>query len=196
MYKIYILLYFCIDPSRPVNDRPIAHISPQVVTWQIVAGLAGAVSFRSGLAYPAPFRDFASAIEVFLMDVFTFFHSECVARTTYADKLMVSLLTLVVLGLIALFIGYARKMIWGGTVLRSWSVESYIVLIYDVLPVMSSMAFSAFNVDRVSEEPHHTQKSFVPSHNESRPPHSSTHHPSPATYPVSTIAAKIVARRT
>lgn len=121
-----------------------------MVTWQIVAGLAGAVSFRSGLAYPAPFNNFVSAIEVFLLDIFTFFHAECVAHATYADKLMASLVTVVTLGVIAVLIGGARTMIWGGSVLRSWSVESYIVLIYDVLPMMSSMAFSAFNVDRVS----------------------------------------------
>ena len=132
-----------------------------MVTWQIVSGLRQAHSFRGGSDHPYPFNQFVNVIEVFLMDFFTFFHTECVQSTTYADKLMVSLLTVVTLGLIAVIIGQARTIIWGGSVLRSWSVESYIVLIYDVLPVMSSMAFSAFSVDRVSEEQHGAKKTSI-----------------------------------
>ena len=89
-----------------------------------------------------------------MLDFFTFVHSECVARTTYADKLMVSLLTVVVVGLIAVIIGQARAVIWGGTVLRSPSVQAYIGLMVFALPGMSYMAFSAFNVDRVSYKQH------------------------------------------
>ena len=123
-----------------------------MVTWQIVSGLRQAHSFRGGSDYPYPFNHFVNVIEFVMFDFFTFFHTECVARATYADKLMGSLLTLVALGLVAVVVGQSHKIFWGGSILRSWSVESYIVLIYDVLPVMSSMAFSAFNVDRVSEE--------------------------------------------
>ena len=91
-------------------------------------------------------------IEVFMLDVFVIFHAECVSRTTYADKLMVALLTVVLLGVAAVVIGAILVYMEGeGTVLRSSSVKTYIVLIYIVLPTMSSMAFSAFNCDHVSK---------------------------------------------
>ena len=59
-----------------------------MVTWQIVSGLRQAHTFRGGSDYPYPFNQFVNVIEVFLMDFFTFFHTECVQSTTYADKLM------------------------------------------------------------------------------------------------------------
>ena len=54
---------------------------------------------------------------------FTFFHTECVARTTYADKLMMSLLTLVSLGVLAAGYGAVYTYIYGGTTMRSSSVH-------------------------------------------------------------------------
>ena len=123
-----------------------------MVTWQIVTGLGQAHSFRGGSSYPAPFSYFVNMIEVFMLDVFVIFHTECVARTTYVDKLMVALLTVVLLGVAAVVIGAILVYVeGGGTVLRSSSVKAYIVLIYIVLPTMSSMAFSAFNCDQVKE---------------------------------------------
>ena len=69
----------------------------------------GHVADRVGLApggsdYPYPFNQFVNVIEVFVFDFFTFFHTECVARTTYDEKLMVSLLTMAAFGLIAVLI--------------------------------------------------------------------------------------------
>ena len=125
-----------------------------MVTWQIVSGLRQAHSFRGGSDYPYPFNQFVNVIEVVMFDFFTFFHAECVARTTYADKLMMSLLTLLSIGALAVIFGAIYTSIYGGTVLRSSSVKGYILLIYTVLPTMSSMALSAFNVDRVSEGQH------------------------------------------
>jgi hypothetical protein len=123
----------------------------QTVTWQILSGLGQAHAFRGGSSYPAPFSYFVNIIEVFMLDIFTFFHAECVAATTYADKLMVALLTVVALGVVSVVIGAIFVYMWGGTVLRSSSVKTYIVVIYIVLPTMSSMAFSAFNCDEVRE---------------------------------------------
>ena len=120
-----------------------------MVTWQIVSGLGEAHSFRGGSEYPFPFNYFVNVIEVFMLDFFTFFHTECVARTTYADKLLVSLITLIALGALAVLYGAMYTRIYGGAVLESSSVKGYILLIYIVLPTMSSMAFSAFNMDRV-----------------------------------------------
>ena len=120
-----------------------------MVTWQIVAGLANAVI---KVSYPYPFTYFANAVEVFMLNFFTFFHTECLARTTYADKLVVALTTVLSLGAIAVAVGAFATRMWGGTILRSWSFKSYLVLIYDVLPMMSSMAFSAFKCDEVSEQ--------------------------------------------
>ena len=125
-----------------------------MVTWQIVSGLGQAQSFRGGASYPYPFSYFVNAIEVFMLDFFSFLHSECVARTTYDEKLMVSLLTVVTLGLIAVSIGQAGALIWGGSVIRSSSVKSYIGLMVFALPGMTSMAFRAFSVDRVSKYHH------------------------------------------
>ena len=125
-----------------------------MVTWQIVSGLRQAHSFRGGSEYPYPFNQCVNVIEFVMFDFFTFFHTECVARTTYADKLVMSLLTLVSTGVLAVGYGAVYTYIYGGTTIRSSSVKGYILLIYTVLPTMSSMAFSAFNVDRVSE--HHT----------------------------------------
>ena len=124
----------------------------QMVTWQIVSGLRQAHSFRGGSDYPYPFNQFVNVIEVFVFDFFTFFHTECVARTTYDEKLMVSLLTMAAFGLIAVIIAKLSVLMFDGTgVLRSPSMKGYILLIYTVLPMMSPMAFSAFNVDRVSD---------------------------------------------
>ena len=122
----------------------------QMVTWQIVSGLRQAHSFRGGGNYPYPFNHFVNVIEFVMFDFFTFFHTECVAHTDYIDKLMASLVTVISLGVLATAIGAVCVLKWGGTVLHSSSVKAYIVLIYVVLPTMSSMAFSAFNVDRVS----------------------------------------------
>ena len=121
-----------------------------MLTWQIMSGLRQAHSFRGGSDYPYPFSHFVNVIEVFMLDFFTFFHTECVARTTYADKLLVSLIMLISLSALAVSYGAVYTRIYGGAVLESSSVKSYILLIYIVLPIMSSMAFSAFNVDRVS----------------------------------------------
>ena len=132
-----------------------------MVTWQIVSGLRQAHSFRGGSEYPYPFNQFVNVIEFVMFDFFTFFHTECVARTTYADKLMMSLLTLVSLGVLAVGYGAVYTYIYGGTTIRSSSVKGYILLIYTVLPTMSSMAFSAFNVDRVSERHTRTSRVFV-----------------------------------
>ena len=157
------------------------------VTWQIVSGLRQSHSFRGGSDYPYPFDQFVNVIEVVMLDFFTFFHAECVARTTFADKLMASLLVLASLGIISTMYGAIYTRIYGGTVLRSSSVKGYILLIYIVLPIMSSMAFSAFNVDRVSEGQHQLLSNLHLS---------STHHPLIAIFPGSTIAGKAVARRT
>ena len=122
-----------------------------MVTWQIVSGLRQAHSFRGGSDYPYPFNHFVNVIEVLMFDFFTFFHTECVAHTTYADKLMVSLLTLVIVGFICVLIGQISAIMSDNrSVLRSSSVKGYILLIYTVLPTMSSMALSAFNADKVS----------------------------------------------
>ena len=130
-----------------------------MVTWQIVSGLRQAHSFRGGGDYPFPFNHFVNVIEFVMFDFFTFFHAECVARTTYADKLMVSLLTLVIIGFICVLIGQISAIMFDNrSVLRSSSVKGYILLIYTVLPTMSSMALSAYNVDRVSEEKHQAWK--------------------------------------
>ena len=51
---------------------------------------------------------------------------------------------------LATAIGAVCTQMWGGTVPRSSSVKAYIVLIYVVLPTMSSMAFSAFECKEVS----------------------------------------------
>ena len=53
-----------------------------MVTWQIVSGLRQAHSFRGGSEYPYPFNQFVNVIEFVIFDFFTFFHTECVARTT------------------------------------------------------------------------------------------------------------------
>ena len=127
-----------------------------MVTWQVVSGLGQAHTFRGGSSYPAPFRYFVNVIEVFMLDFFAFFHAECVARTTYAHKLMASLLTVVLIGVVAVLVAAVRQCMAGADMLRSSSVKGYLVLIYIVLPTMSSMAFSAFNVDRVSEQEHNT----------------------------------------
>ena len=122
-----------------------------MVTWQIVSGLRQAHSFRGGSDYPYPFNHFVNVIDFFMLDFFTFFHTECVSPTTYADKLMVSLVTILTLFFIAVIIGQISVIMFDGAeVLRSPSVKGYILLINTVLPTMSSMAFSAFNVDRVS----------------------------------------------
>ena len=122
-----------------------------MVTWQIVSGLRQAHSFRGGSEYPYPFNQFVNVIEFVMFDFFTFFHTECVNPTNYADKLMISLLTIVSLGVLAGVSGAMYTYVYGGTIMRSSSVKGYLLLIYTVLPTMSSMAFSAFNVDRVSE---------------------------------------------
>ena len=127
-----------------------------MVTWQIMSGLRQAHTFRGGSDYPYPFNHFVNVIEFVMFDFFTFFHADCVARATYADKLMVSLLTIVTLGLIAVIIGQISVIMFDGAeVLRSPSVKGYILLINTVLPIMSSMAFSAFNVDRVRSNTKH-----------------------------------------
>ena len=94
--------------------------------------------------------------------VFTFFRAECVAPTDYADKLLVSFLTLVVLGVLSVLYGVTYTRMYGGDVIRSSSVKGYLVLIYIVLPTMSSMAFSAFNVDRVSQKYLQARRYFHP----------------------------------
>ena len=59
-----------------------------MVTWQIVSGLSQAHSFRGGSSYPAPFRYFVNVLEVFMFDVFVMFHTECIAKTNYAHKVL------------------------------------------------------------------------------------------------------------
>ena len=122
-----------------------------MVTWQIVSGLREAHSFRGGSSYPYPFNDFVNVIEVFMFDFFTFFHAECVAQTTYASRLAATLTTMVSIGVLAFAYGAIYTYMYGGTVLRSSSVKGYILLIYVVLPMMSSTAFSAFNCDEVRD---------------------------------------------
>ena len=162
----------------------------QMVTWQIVSGLRQAHSFRGGGNYPYPFNHFVNVIEVVMFDFFTFFHTECVSPTTYDEKLMVSLITMAAFGLVAVIIAKISVLMFDGTgVLQSPSMKGYILLIYTVLPTMSSMAFSAFNVDRVREEEHPTDslslvETFV----------SFTHQPSHH-YPGSTTVGQVVARR-
>ena len=126
-----------------------------MITWQIVSGLGEAHSFRGGSEYPFPFNYFVNVIEVFMLDFFTFFHTECVARTTFADKLSVSLIMLIALGALAVLYGAIFTRIYGGTIMRSSSVKGYVLLIYIVLPTVSTTAFSAFNVDRVSWSTNH-----------------------------------------
>ena len=104
-----------------------------MVTWQIVTGLGQAHSFRGGSSYPAPFSYFVNAIEIFMFDFFTFFHTECVARTTYAGKLMVALITILSVGVIAVAVGAFSTWMWGGTILKSSGVKNYILLVYLVL---------------------------------------------------------------
>ena len=123
---------------------------PQMVTWQIVSGLGQAHSFRGGSSYPFPFNYFVNVIEVFMLDFFAFFNTDCVRSITYAEKLAVAFLTVVSLGVVSVGIGACTSTEDGG-ILRSSFVKGYIVLIYVVLPVMSSMAFSAFNCDEVSQ---------------------------------------------
>ena len=65
-------------------------------------------------------------------------------------QLAVSLGVVMSFGVLAVAIGAATTAFWGGTVARSSSVKNYIVLIYLVLPMMSTMAFSAFSCDTVS----------------------------------------------
>ena len=121
-----------------------------MVTYQIISGLNDAHVFRGGQDYPEPFNYFVNVIDVFSLDAFTIFRTECMARTDYADKLMVSLLTLSVLGALALSYGAVFTRIYGGDILQSSSVKGFLLLIYIVLPTMSSLAFSAFNCDDVS----------------------------------------------
>ena len=80
-------------------------------------------------------------VALLVVDLFVIFPSECVARTTYAGKLVVTLLTVVSLGVVAVAVGGVCVSMWGGTVLRSPSVKAYIVLIYIVLPTMTSMTY-------------------------------------------------------
>ena len=120
-----------------------------MVTWQIVAGLGQAHEFRGGSHYPYPFSHFENVIEVFLMDFFTFFHTDCVEPTTYVDRLRLSLLTIASFGVLAIGCAAIYTRIFGGTIIRSSGVKGYILLIYTVLPTMSSMAFSAFSFDEV-----------------------------------------------
>ena len=144
-----------------------------MVTWQIVSGLRQAHSFRGGGDYPYPFNLFANVIEFVMFDFFTFFHTECVNPTNYADKLMISLLTVLSLGVLAVGYGAVYTYIYGGAIMRSSGVKGYLLLIYTVLPTMSSMAFSAFNVDRVSEEQYKARVVvFIDSS-----PHPRTHQP-------------------
>ena len=116
-----------------------------------MSGLGQAHAFRGGSSYPAPFSYFVNIIEVFMFDFFTFFHTECVARAAYTDKLMVALMTILSIGVIAVASGAFCAHMWGGTILRSSGVKNYILLVYLVLPIMSSMAVSAFNCDEVSQ---------------------------------------------
>ena len=143
-----------------------------------MSGLRQAHSFRGGSEYPYPFNLFVNVIEFVMLDFFTFFHADCVTRTTYAYKLMASLLTILSLGVIAVVYGAVYTYVYTGTIMRSSSVKGYILLIYIVLPMMSSMAFSAFSVDHVSEENRSACKPFVP--HASRPPRLTTHY-SPST---------------
>lgn len=124
---------------------------PQMVTWQIVSGLGQAHSFRGGSSYPFPFNYFVNIIEVFMLDFFAFFNTDCVRSITYAEKLAVAFLTVVSLGVVSVGIGACTSMEEDGGILRSSFFKGYIVLIYVMLPVMSSMAFSAFNCDEVSQ---------------------------------------------
>ena len=60
-----------------------------------------------------------------------------------------ALLTVLGLGALSFAIGAVTTRKWGGTVKRSETVKAYIVLIYMILPMMSSMAISAYNCDEV-----------------------------------------------
>ena len=120
-----------------------------MVTWQIVSGLGQAHSFRGGNSYPQPFKYFVNVIDFFMFDFFTFFHTECISPTTYVDKLAVALLTVVSLGVVVVGISAVTTRVWGGTILRSSGVKNFILLVYIVLPMMSSLAFSAFSCDEV-----------------------------------------------
>ena len=133
-----------------------------------------------------------------MLDFFTFFHAECITRTTYVDKLMVALMTILALGVVAVAVGVFCKRMWGGTILRSSGVKNYILLVYLVLPMMSSMAFSAFNCDEVSYEKGATQHYYSPT---LQPPriHASICHPAhshirPSAHTPSMITAIISSR--
>jgi hypothetical protein len=80
-------------------------------------------------------------IEVFTLDLFSFLNAECVESMSYAEKLAISLVTIVSLGVLAIIVGA----VWSDTILHSSSVKNFILLIYLVLPVMSSMAVSALS---------------------------------------------------
>jgi len=120
-----------------------------MVTWQIVVGLGQAQSFRGGSAYPFPFNYFVNVMEFFMLDLFTFFHTECVQQANYTYKLAMTFVVVLSLGVLAVVVGAVCVSCWGGSILRSSSVKNYILLIYLVLPMMSSMAFSAFSCDKV-----------------------------------------------
>jgi hypothetical protein len=140
-------------PCTPCPPPPTHTQTSQTVTWQIVSGLGQAQSFRGGSSYPSPFNYFVNAIEIFMLDFFVFFHTECVERTNYSTKLALTLLTVVALGVLATLIGAGCKCMWGGAIVRSTSFKAFIVLIYMVLPMVSSMAVSAFSCDEVGEGP-------------------------------------------
>ena len=126
------------------------------MTWQIVSGLGSAAAFSSdGLSYPTPFNQFVLSIEVFMLDLFTFFHAECVASTNYSQKLALALITVVALGVIAVVSGKVEIRIRGREAARSQLLLSpfikyYVVLIYMILPMMSSMAVRVFHCKEVS----------------------------------------------
>ena len=90
-------------------------------------------------------------IEPLSLDLFLFFHTECVQRTTYTDQLAFALALLVTLGVLSAAIGTVAKAVWGGSILNSPPVKAFIIIVYFVLPMMSTMAFSAFSCDDVSQ---------------------------------------------
>ena len=93
---------------------------------------------------------FAQLIELFSLNLFAFFHTECVQPANYNLQLSMAFTSLVALGALSVVVGeFMKRCLGGTTVVNSVPVKAFIVLISVVLPMMSTMALSAFNCDQV-----------------------------------------------
>mgnify|MGYP004111523993 CR=1 FL=1 len=71
-----------------MSSNPPPTLPSQINTWQIVSGLSRAHAFRGGASYPDPFGVFVQLIELFSLNFFAFFHTECVRRANYNEQLV------------------------------------------------------------------------------------------------------------